>query len=146
MIKKMIDKTIREIEPATVIIYKNQINYEIYFKDVFVFYSLFHFSFFRSGNVFHSYVIKNYLPYVLKGLKENHISYIIVDVRNSYHLIEKKNFDSNRYHSFYQKGRRLYKRRKQIMRLMNELKQVQLIDQKIQEIYYFLEGVCHEIN
>lgn len=146
MIAKIVDKNIREIEPFTVILYKTFVGFEIYYKDVFVFYALFHFSFVRIQNIFYAYLNKKYLPYILKELTKHQISYVIVDARNHYHLIEKKEPSFNQYFFFYKRGRRLYKRRKQITKLMNELKQSQLGEQEMQDIYYFLKGVCHEVN
>ena len=105
MIKKIIDTNIRKINPDTIIIYKDNSKYTIYYKDVFILYALLRFGFYRINNIFEMYIDKRYLNYVLKTLNTNHISYMIVDKINQYHIVKKSIFiDTKNYEKYYLKG------------------------------------------
>ena len=146
MIKRIIDTNIREINPDTIIIYKDNSKYTIYYKDVFILYTLLGFSFYRINNIFEMYIDKRYLNYVLKILNTNHISYMIVDKINQYHIVKKSIFiDKKNYEKYYLKGRMLYKRRKQINKIIVILKNNYISKTKLKEIHYLLEGECHEL-
>ena len=147
MIKKIIDTNIRKINPDTVIIYKDNSKYTIYYKDVFILYALLRFCFYRINNIFEMYIDKRYLNYVLKILSTNHISYMIVDKINQYHIVKKSIFiDTKNYEKYYLKGRMLYKRRKQINKIIVILKNNYISKNKLKEIHYLLEGECHEFT
>ena len=147
MIKKIIDTNIRKINPDTVIIYKDNSKYTIYYKDVFILYALLRFGFYRINNIFEMYIDKRYLNYVLKILSTNHISYLIVDNINQYHIVKKSIFiDTKNYEKYYLKGRMLYKRRKQINKIIVILKNNYISKNKLKEIHYLLEGECHEFT
>lgn len=148
MIKKIIDNNIRIVQPNTVLVYKENDKYTIYYKDVFVIYSLCKFKFYRIGNIFEMYIEKKYLNYILKQLTDNNISYLIIDKKNQYHIVKRKIYkiDNNNYIKFYSKGRMLYKRRKQINKIIFSLKKKYIIESKLEEIYYMLEGECHELT
>lgn len=147
MIKKIIDTNIRKINPDTVIIYKDNSKYTIYYKDVFILYALLRFCFYRINNIFEMYIDKRYLNYVLKTLNTNHISYMIVDKINQYHIVKKSIFiDTKNYEKYYLKGRMLYKRRKQINKIIATLRNNNISKTKLKEIYYLLEGECHELT
>ena len=147
MIKRIIDTNIREINPDTIIIYKDNSKYTIYYKDVFILYTLLGFSFYRINNIFEMYIDKRYLNYVLKILNTNHISYMIVDKINQYHIVKKSIFiDTKNYEKYYLKGRMLYKRRKQINKIIVILKNNYISKTKLKEIHYLLEGECHELT
>ena len=146
MIKKIIDTNIRKINPDTIIIYKDNSKYTIYYKDVFILYALLGFSFYRINNIFEMYIDKRYLNYVLKILNTNHISYMIVDKINQYHIVKKSIFiDTKNYEKYYLKGRILYKRRKQINKIIVGLRSKNFSKTKLKEIHYLLEGECHEL-
>ena len=147
MIKKIIDTNIREINLDTVIIYKDNSKYTIYYKDVFILYALLRFGFYRINNIFEMYIDKRYLNYVLKTLNTNHISYMIVDKINQYHIVKRSIFiDTKNYEKYYLKGRMLYKRRKQINKIIVILKNNYISKTKLKEIHYLLEGECHELT
>lgn len=93
------------------------------------------------------YIDKRYLNYVLKILSTNHISYMIVDKINQYHIVKKSIFiDTKNYEKYYLKGRMLYKRRKQINKIIVILKNNYISKNKLKEIHYLLEGECHEFT
>ena len=145
IVTKIIDENIRSIDPSAVVIYKDKNKYFVTSKDVFVLFGLCRFRFYRISNTFEIEISKRYLNYSIKQLQIANISYIIVDKINQYHLIKKEKFQNNKYQYYYLKGRRLYKRRKQINKLLKNISMNLKEEEKIKEIYYLLEGECHEI-
>ena len=110
-------------------------------------YALLGFSFYRINNIFEMYIDKKYLNYVLKILNTNYVSYMIVDKINQYHIVKRSIFiDTKNYEKYYLKGRMLYKRRKQINKIIEILKNHRISKAKLKEIYYLLECECHEFT
>ncbi len=145
MIKKIIDANIRQIEDNKVLIYKEHSKYFVVYKDVFVLYGLCRFCFYRVGNIFEMEISKNYLNYVLKKLRSASISYLVIDKLNQYHVLKEESFFPSFYESYYLKGRRFYRRKKQVLRITKQISNALIHQDKIKEIYYLLEGECHEI-
>jgi len=79
----------------------------------------------------------------LKKLDETPISYILLDSRNQYCVIKRNLCDKANYEKYYQKGRRLYKRKKQINKIIKYLKTSTVSLEKMKEIEYLLEGEYH---
>ena len=106
----------------TVIIVDNYDDYYVYDNDVYIVSYLTNLSIKKSSN---NIYLKNkieYLNYLIKILKDNNVNCIVLLKRHGYNVSDECVFDDNSYQKFMKKGRLVYKRKKEIIKIKNKLK------------------------
>ena len=115
-------RLIRNIHSNTIIIVDDYECYYIYDNDTYIISYLTNLSIKMTENSMFVRNKINYLNYLLKILRNNSINCIVVSKIQGYNIEYECIFDNNNYQKFMKKGRLVYKRKKEIIKLMNRLK------------------------
>lgn len=120
---------VRRLYDDTIIIIDNYDSYYIYGRDVYVVYYLLNLNIKGNGNF---KFIKNnidYINYLIDILNKNQVSYVVLVKRWGYNVDVEKCFKDNYYNKFCVKGKFVYKRSKENMKIRNKLK-INILDNK----------------
>ena len=110
----------RELHPNAVLIVDDYDKYYVYDKDCYVIYRILNFDSKGKKNLFIWNRI-DYLPYLVKKLKEQKIDYKVLCKRHGYEIVDEGCFSDNRYSSFLKNGKFCYKRKQKINQIYHQL-------------------------
>ncbi|MGN1028629.1 MAG: hypothetical protein ACI4P7_00895 [Bacilli bacterium] len=132
---------IRKLHPNTVIIVDDYDYYYLYARDIYIVYYLLGFSVKKyKGNLFMKDNIQ-YLNYLISKLRQVHINYLVVVKRWGYNVDIREDFLDNSYLKYFQKGKLVFKRKKQIDGIYSKLQKNILGNKnKIMKIKEFIDS------
>ncbi len=110
----------RKLHPNTVLIIDDYDKYYVYDKDCYVIYQVMNFDIKGKKNLFIWNRI-DYLPYLVKTLKEQKIDYKVLCKRHGYEIVDEGCFSDNRYSRFLKNGKFCYKRKQKINQIYHQL-------------------------
>lgn len=116
------NKFLQSIHRDQVIIYIKYENIYVIDNNVYILRSLLNFKYCNKSGRKTIFINKSYLNYVLKSLRENYISYVIIECNYGYNKLIEYNSTNNNYIIHYKKGKRLIKNEKKIEKLLFALR------------------------
>ena len=130
MISHEMHKFIHTIHRTQVIVYKKNKEYYVIDDDVYVLRSLLIFSYCYKNYRKVIFIDNDYVNYVLKYLRENKVSYVVININYGYDRVLEYKVINNRYNFYYKKGKRIVKnerRVKYIIDMLNRTKNLELL-------------------
>ena len=115
-------RLIRKLHMDTVIIVDNYEDYYVYDNDTYIVSYLTNLAVKKSKNNMYLRNNINYLNFLIKILRENNVNFIVVSKRHGYNVSYECIFSNNNYNKIMKKGRLVYKRKKEIIKIKNKLK------------------------
>ena len=108
------NKFIHIIHKMQVIVYKKNKDYYAIDNDIYILRSLLNFSYCYKNNTSVIFIDSDYINYVLKYLRDNNVSYVVININYGYdRLLEYKACD-NKYSFYYNKGKRIIRNEKRV--------------------------------
>lgn len=132
------NRFLQDIHKEKIIIYIKYDNIYIVDNNVYILRSLLNFKYYNKNGRKIIFINKNYLNYVLKALRENYISYVVIDCNCGYSKLLEYNSINNHYSIYYEKGKRLIKNENKVDKLLFVLKK----RNDINVLLNILEVVC----
>lgn len=121
MLKYKMNKLIQQIHKEQFIIYCKYNQYFVIDFNIYIFKGLFQFHYCLKNGRKIIFIDENYLNYVLKKLKKNDISYVIININCGYDKILEYCSNNNQYWFYYKKGKRVVKNERKIEVLFDSL-------------------------
>lgn len=115
-------RLIRKLHLDTIIIVDDYKDYYSYDDDTYIVSYLTNLSIKKTNN---NIYLKNrieYLNYLIKVLKDNNVNCIVLSKRHGYNVEYKCVFDNNNYQKFMKKGRLIYIRKNELIKIRSKLK------------------------
>ena len=120
MIRYKMHKFIHTIHKMQVIIYKKNKEYYVIDDDVYVLRSLFNFSYCYKNNRRIIFIDNDYVNYVLKYLKENKVSYVVININYGYDRVLEYKSTNNVYSFYYKKGKRIIRNERKVKYIIGD--------------------------
>jgi len=116
-------KTIKEVHPKTICMFKIGAFYHTYNRDSYILSYLFNYKIKDLGkNHKESGFPETALPKIKSKLEDNKINYLVIDRRNNYDVDEEENYkDLNRYDKYYEKANRFINHKSRIENIVEFL-------------------------
>lgn len=136
MINYNMNKFLKEIHKNYLIIYKQNNQYFVVDHFVYLFKSLFQFNFLIKNNRKIILIDECYINYILKKLRENNISYVVIHINYGYDILLKYKTTNNQYKNYYQQGKNIIKNENKInylIKLLETKRNINLL-QKIESV------------
>ena len=136
MIDYKMNQFLKKIHNNYLIVYKKNNQYFVIDHFVYIFKSLFHFKFMLKNGRKIILIDENYLNYLLKKLREEHVNYVIIHINYGYNTVLKYKDTNNQYKKYYQKGKSMIKNENRIdylVKLLEERRNINLL-QKIESV------------
>lgn len=114
---------LQNIHLEYLIIYRKEDNYYVIDNAVYILKAL-GFNYCLKNNRKVIFIEKNYLNYILNVLKNNNISFLLIDIGYQYNKIYQYDDLSNKYYYYKRIGKRIIKRENKINRIIDILREV----------------------
>lgn len=112
---------LQNIHLEHLIIYKKDDNFYVIDNGVYILKAI-GFNYCLKNNRRIIFIDKNYLNYIIKKLRDNNISFLLIDIGYQYNRINEYDDLNNKYKFYNKLGRRLIKREKKINKIIDMLK------------------------
>ena len=130
MISREMNKFIHTIHKMQVIVYKKNKDYYVIDNDIYILRSLLNFSYCYKNNRSVIFIDSDYINYLLKYLRDNNVSYVVININYGYDRVLEYKGINNRYNFYYKKGKRIVKNErkvKYIVDILNRYKDIKLL-------------------
>lgn len=141
VISRKMNNFIKNIHPKSLIIYKKNNKYYCIDYNVYVLKGALKFNYMKVNARKIIFIDKEYVNFVLKKLRELDINYVMININYGYDKIASYQANYNLYDKYYNYGKLLINREKKIKRLLEKLKEKNVI-----QILKQIEGVIYEFD
>lgn len=115
------NKFLQDIHKEKLIIYIKYNNIYVIDNNIYILRGLLNFKHYLKNGRKIIFINKHYLNYLLKSLKTNNVSYILIQINYGYNNVLFYNSLNNKYKFYYKKGKRLIKNELRIEKLLKKL-------------------------
>ena len=122
LVSREINKFIQNLHKNMLIFYVKQNNIYVIDNSIYLLKGLLNFKYLFKSERKIIFIDKNYFNYVLDKLRDNSISYVVIEINNGYNNILQHNATNNKYNFFYKKGKRIVKNERRIEKLLSQLR------------------------
>lgn len=122
------NKILQDIHKEKLIFYLKYNNVYLIDHNVYVLKGLLKFKYCLKNGRKVIFISNNYLNYLLKDLKNNNISFVLIRINHGYYKVFEYNALDNNYKFYYRKGKRVIKNELRIDRLLKKLEENNNLD------------------